>query len=486
MESTLVSLNDVFDENVINNEQYTISLLNEALNRGLVTDEFTTLFQMQLLKLFEEQLQKYTLGQSSSIGIDKGEEMIQSILFTADTYLKTFNKPSSSLEVLKNMSLKDIYNKGLINIHNVLSKPRKRLSELQKTMIPFQNEAYLFTINQEIPEYLKKYNVLLSAHESATFMYPLAVDTLQKSGIHGVYRYIISLSMENRICSHFAPKDIIGLLQAYNSMYKVDSNEMILNFFDIIMKNAIFASSCSDTPQNLALIKEQGEAIHKKLMSLDNEGIARFIEDAVDGLVHVLQIEEIDELEYINSYKELLLSKLLYVYKSLKKGTSEAQNQDFGSNSGSFGNYMDIILFHNEKSEAETDSIVLSQGKRLSEVAFTCVVDGVNAAQTPEEKAVIIKENIQSIYDFMDILKSACLCEDDFKVIFAGIGDIEVAAICLYTFKAEIMSGCFEFSKIHISSLEQEWEKIFAKYVKELPIDRQEALLNLIHRLKGV
>ncbi len=483
MENIMLLLNERIDTAVVNSEQYTVSLLSEALKYGLVTNEFYNLFQMQLLNLFEEQIGKYTAGSSSSVAMDKGKEIIQSILFITDMYLKAFGKPSSSLEILKSQNLKEIYNKGFINMLNMLSKPKKRLKELQKAMLPFQNESYVFTIKQEIPEYLKNYNILFNAHQSPVFMYPLAVDTPAKAGIYGVNRYIVNLYMENKICSLFSQKDIINLLKAYNKMYNVDYSEMILNLFDIVMKNAIFAAACSSTPQNLVLIKEHGETIHKKLLGLDEQGISGFIDDAVERLIHVLKIEGIAEQEYINRYKKTLLPRLLYVYTELKGRDVRLQNQDFRRGTWDFDNYMDIILFYDE-SLKENDCIVLNKGKRLSNKAFSRLVENVDTADTSEEKAEIIKESIQSIYDFMDILGSACLSENDCRVLFKSMGDIEAAAICLRIFETEIKSGYFEFSEINTSLLDEEWERLFSEYVKELPEARRVLLMELISKLR--
>ena len=91
--------------------QYTISLVEEAFRVGIIDKEFVDSIEAQVVFILRALIQRYTKGKSTSLAIERAEKILGSIYYSIDAYAKSFNSPEESIEVLKNESINEIYEK---------------------------------------------------------------------------------------------------------------------------------------------------------------------------------------------------------------------------------------------------------------------------------------------------------------------------------------------------------------------------------------
>ena len=92
---------------------YFQSLIAQARYCGLLSDRDLSAMQADLLLILAEQADKWSRGESSSIPIEKSQDMMASILFVIGMQLKSYQTPEQAVDMLKSESLKELFEKGL-------------------------------------------------------------------------------------------------------------------------------------------------------------------------------------------------------------------------------------------------------------------------------------------------------------------------------------------------------------------------------------
>ena len=104
--SSLISLT-VFDSvsylNLIVKESYRLSLIDSAQLEKI---------QYQIIDLLTKLLHRYTSGQSSSVPVETGRKIQQSLLYTIGYYLKSLSDAETRLTILQEKPLLDLYENG--------------------------------------------------------------------------------------------------------------------------------------------------------------------------------------------------------------------------------------------------------------------------------------------------------------------------------------------------------------------------------------
>lgn len=139
------SISIIKRENLDENN-YFKSLIEEALNNQMITDNEMLDLQMQLLQLLDERVYRYNGSDSSSIKKEIMEEISDSNIYTIGIYLKTFRNPDKALKTVKEKDLKIIYENGRKIIEKMLNIIRVMHIKVKNNKLDIQNYTYNETI----------------------------------------------------------------------------------------------------------------------------------------------------------------------------------------------------------------------------------------------------------------------------------------------------------------------------------------------------
>lgn len=89
------------DPSALRQGEYLVSLLAEARRCGLLPQAEMERFQMDSLSLLAVQSERYNGGASSSIRVEKAQELLAGVYYTVGAALKACPTPEAALELLR-------------------------------------------------------------------------------------------------------------------------------------------------------------------------------------------------------------------------------------------------------------------------------------------------------------------------------------------------------------------------------------------------
>ena len=99
----------------LDERNYVKSLIENAYNNQILTDNDMINLQAQLLQLLDERIYRYNGYDSSSIRKEIVEDISNSNIYTISIYLKTFRNPDETIKNIKKQGLMAAYQEGRKN-----------------------------------------------------------------------------------------------------------------------------------------------------------------------------------------------------------------------------------------------------------------------------------------------------------------------------------------------------------------------------------
>ena len=99
----------------LDERNYFKSLIENAYNNQILTDNDMINLQAQLLQLLDERIYRYNGYDSSSIRKEIVEDISNSNIYTISIYLKTFRNPDETIKNIKKQGLMAAYQEGRKN-----------------------------------------------------------------------------------------------------------------------------------------------------------------------------------------------------------------------------------------------------------------------------------------------------------------------------------------------------------------------------------
>jgi hypothetical protein len=210
-------------------------LVREGSSRLLISSCQLEALQMEIVELLAEQFERWTGGQSSSVPVETGQRIQQSVFFTVGYFLKSKHDAEAALDEIKGTAVKDLFRKGKQLIQKDFLAADGLLQSIQKEPLPTDIIAYNDTVNEGLPLFFRSYDQDYAAHETpASIDYPLSSDNIDLCGIEYISAYLKKLKLENEFCSCFSHHEIHCLLRGYDRQYK----ELLFNICDLVLANA--------------------------------------------------------------------------------------------------------------------------------------------------------------------------------------------------------------------------------------------------------
>lgn len=431
---------------------YFSTLIREGFRLSLLSPEEMETIQHQFVRLLADQFYRRTGGQSSSIPVETGQSIQQSVLYTLGYYLKGFPDEDSALDVLKRSSLDAIFTKGKQRVEEDWSEARKLLQEIQNNPLETDIYAYNDTLFHGLPLFFSAYDMDYEAHETpGSVDYPLSNDTMKLTGIDYIRDYLRKLKLENEFCSCFSREEINGLLKGYDRSYK----DLLFNVYDLVLANVIGCVLLERNKISLHISDYDLQYLQSELSPLPAEELNRTIEESASLLC--------DMLSFAGPLQD-------YIAASMKHISSRicAALETKGLNR----------LFLPAEHKAEPPVIRFEDKAAMAPESFRKLADELRACRYLSDKLALLKKKAPGLADLVDLLESSCFFGEEYWEVFASLEDIRLA---LLTEKLPLNPDDASFLE---EECDREWQSSFNSFLGQLAPERRSAILGMAARLE--
>jgi hypothetical protein len=251
------------------------------------------------------------------------------------------------------------------------------------------------------------------------------------------------LKLETEFCALFDQQELLDLLVYYGRECRFNYQIELFNIYELVLNNALFAILSGGEAGEIKLSKEQYERLEQQLINLTEPQIRSVVSAAVDRLQHELPIAP--QLKaYMDGHLEEFAQRV--------------------ANAAKHNNLQSIII--TERAEGAKSIVILfNEEDRMSDVLLRKRLHEIQTCERKEEKVKLILANFHSFHDYLDMLESDCLYEDEYDALFYAFGDKEIAILAKIVFYEELRSESLDLPSILILNHEYplEWQKRFVQ-----------------------
>lgn len=277
MKETLDTLHPI-DAKQLHPQCYTQCLIWQAASCNILSESQISKIQLDLFEILAEQCDKWNQGESSSVPIEKAQDMMNSILFVISLKLKTYVSPEHAVEVLKSEKLKEIFENGLQIVRQKMTSTKHLQNQIVEHLLETPNVFYRSTIVDGINGFFHLYRPQFAAQElHITVDYPVFIGRSELDGIEFIEQYLHCIEAENDFCIQFLSKDIHDLLCGLTKDYQ----NVPMNLYEYVMLSALGLVMQKRSPQKLNLTSKDVENLHALFEGKSNEEIFQYLEKAV-------------------------------------------------------------------------------------------------------------------------------------------------------------------------------------------------------------
>jgi len=451
-------------KNNLQEESYFKSILAEAIRLQLMSEIELENIQMQLLALLTQRLKKYTHGESNSVRTEVAESISESVLYSISIYLKTLPDADISLEVIKQKPLAELYQEGQKLISAKIDQTLQLLIKVKDSRLPkfacninncsgnndsgINNQSYDKTIEKGILSFFSCYDVEFAAHETpASIDYPLCHDRTNLTGIEYISNYLETLHLENDFCQRFKAKDIYDLLLGYDENY----HDLLINIFELVLNNSLGCILADKNPLVLNITEADRQYLKPKLLDLPQDRLAALLKDASLKLFAKLDISD----AYLQKY---ILNAVIDLNIRLREALADDQLP---------------AVFISFREAPDEPPLKYTDGQKMDDDSFRTTFKEIKRCRLVENKIAIIKQDIHSIADLIDILEGDCLFGDEYISLFQNINDTELALL-LKKIPPQIIDTDFYFTEN-----EKQWHEKFNTFLRGIDQKKRDRIKEL-------
>ncbi|WP_440896663.1 DUF6179 domain-containing protein [Amphibacillus sp. Q70] len=443
--------------------QYTLSILNEGLRLGLLNNKDVHGTEGQLMSILEKLIRRYTQGKSSSVTSETAVNILTSVLYAVDAYLYHFDDPDEAIDVLKEGNIIRAYEQGVDLIRQCLEETKQLYKELNNNKLDVAVEAYNITIDQSIPVFLKKYGIIFDAHNTmASIDYPLAIDDMNIQGVYYLRQYLTHLKMETQFCLLFDKDDLQHLLVNYGRICGFDYRIELFNIFELVFNNAIFSILSGGQATQIKITINQYKWLDDLFNKLNDSQIQSTILKAVDRLQQHFHIRTPQMTDYLNQCGMILVQRVKSVVKH---------------------NGLETVVIVEKELTSQSIVTAFKASDRMSDNRFRLLIEKISNCEKTGDKVNMVRNNFHSLPDYIDLLNSDCLLEDEYKDLFKTFGDVELAILVKIVFYEELRDNSTDLSSLYAEEkkYENEWQHHFIEFMKDIDINRRSAIEKYIY-----
>lgn len=427
-------------------------LLSVIIEKEYLSTEEIQSLQLQLVNLWTLQIEAYNGGKSSSIPKKQAEKLMQSIYFTLGFYLRRLKDLDESIALMKSSPLKELFEKGQRLIKEEVENTREAFERFKLGLLPTQNIAYQDTYSKGLSAFFTLYNLKFESQECpCSIDYPLSNDDMKQVGAEYMISYIEKSTLEHSLCLKFSFTEIEGLLKAYHEGYE----HLLINIYELVLINAIGRILLGKSLDSLKLEEGEVQLLESQLSMQTNEVLGQVLQESARECLKHLDLLSPE----MNHYVYQTVSKFIpHVKVALKQGT-------LGQ------------IFISEGEEVN-QKITYLGSEKLEDEVFKVLTEEIRSCKQVEDKVKWIQEKVRHVEDLKDILEADCLFEEEYKVVYEALSDLEIALLLSLT----VVDG---FDRISLADeSEEEWQIALDAYLMMQKEDRRLEILEFAKRIE--
>jgi hypothetical protein len=338
--------------------------------------------------------------------------------------------------VLKGKSLRDIFKQGEEMIKEKVEKCKKLFKQVQVNKLETTNYAYVDTIDYGFSMFFIDYDIRFASHIApCSIDYQLSDGDIKMTGVEYIEAYLNILRLENSFCSCFDMIEIEGLLRNFNR----NSQHMLINIYEFVLTNYL----------GVILIEKRGRSLN----------ITKKERAYLKGRIKNLSELELEKLFMLSS--ETLFKELSIEDEELIPGIKNAIETNTLENT--------FITINT----AEDNIIKYQDGESLDDSKFKSITEEIRACSKIEDKMKIIRDELHSLQDLVDVLGADCIFDEEFIYIFKGLEDFELALLLKYLPSNESMDSDYG------TESEKEWHEKLKEYLGTLDDLKKDEIMSI-------
>lgn len=434
----------------LSEEHYFKDILIMLNKNNLIHEHDIENIQFQILEVLTEKIQYYTKGESTSVKIEVAENIMESIYYTIGVFLKTQGSINRIIDLIKNKGIKFCLSKGEELVKDKIEEAKVLFNLVTQNRLSAENYGYNDTIDYGISLFFKEYDSDFGSHETpGSIDYPLCNDKMDKVGIEYIQDYLKKIYLENQFFSYYNSNEIEKLLISYDK----NSHHLLINIFELVLRNVIASILSGKGARNLDITNNDIRYIQKLLEDLSQSELNEVLLKSSIRCCDELNIESYELRDYI--YKATSKLTILKEILELKKL-----------------NTLFIVVKNSFK-----ESINFEEGERLEDSLFRYITDEIRECTLIEDKIKIIKDEINSLIDLVDVLGADCIFNDEFEKIFDSLSDSDLALLLKYIPDIEHIDFYYG------TEAEKQWHNKLNSYLKTISSTRRNMVIELSRRI---
>ncbi|QHI73573.1 DUF6179 domain-containing protein [Aminipila terrae] len=385
------------------NTNYLVSLFYQNPQEESFTEAEMKTVRYNLISLLGERTDRYTMNESSSVPIEKAEELLKSICFTIGLVVKKQGNSS-----LKTENMSTLLKSGWNIIETKLEEGKELLKQVTESGVITENISYRDTV-QGIEKFFTRYDYRFFAHEiPCDIDYQLCIPLSDHvMGVEYINEYLFRLLMENRFCKHFKKEIMVQLLQCYCPDYR----ELLINVFEPVAMNAMGCALANKDVRDLDISDYDRKNILRVLENWPEEEVDEQLSKVVDVICSQLDIKD-DRLHN-------------YLYQALLVQYPRVQNQvHLKKLEGIF------LSLAGENQEGKITS-EYEDGEMMDDEQLRALIDAINNSGPASDKIKLVKQHIHSLRDMTEIL-NICFWEEEIMELLQSFSDTELVLLQEY------------------------------------------------------
>jgi hypothetical protein len=421
---------NIINENRLDPGFYFQSLFQEACNKHLLSDLQIERIQLEVVELMAKEVERYTNDESSSVLLEKAQELLQSITYSIGVYLKSLPDMGDKIDLLKNEKLSVLFYRGMDSVAAIKTKSWSLLQNIQKNSLKLHNYSYQDTINTGVPEFFHDYNIEFGAHEfNGCIDYQLCNTVEGLLGVEYIQEYLTRFTMEHNFIKNFPEQTVNQLLQGFDK----DAEHMLINVFELVLTNALGCELLGQKILELNIHESDRVWLQNSLEKLSHDTLQNRIENAFMSMVSELNLES-ELMSYAKTAISAITKRLMHNLQT---------------------HSLDKIFISFAGREMEEE--IFEDGVSMEDENLRELIEKLRDGKDITEKVAMIKETVHSLADLIELLEE-CFYEDEYMEVFHLLSETERSFLKK---SIQIEAGIEDMEDYEP---QMEWQKILLTY----------------------
>ncbi|MBR2474560.1 MAG: hypothetical protein IKB51_05985 [Clostridia bacterium] len=227
-----------FEAMRMNNSEYTVSLLREAVRVGVIDESKEAALKAKVFDGLAIVIDEFSEGKSTSVSNDKANELLSSLLYNVDAYLISLKNPEKALIELEEKTVKYLYDAGGVALKRVMADCTALLFNNKKNRLPEGSDIYNRALDEDIRAFSKSYNIRFGAHRNPVIPRYKTALTPRGSGVVRLKKYLANLLTENLFCRCYESDEVKTVI-AFEVLRAEDMESSVGNLYVPILRCAL-------------------------------------------------------------------------------------------------------------------------------------------------------------------------------------------------------------------------------------------------------